>query len=324
MNNKFTENSEEIYNLKNDEKKREGFFTDLVSRFNYFFNKIGQHVPYIPDFSDFWSILKVLFVSLFICIIYSFTQIKGISQFYMEFWKNLGLFAPYLVTQLFLLYLFAAQINKLKPANAIMLILALNFICVYSINAAFEQSLGSIFKDWDYAVAKFGISFGLLFFFLIYFDWRERTVHPSNIKAKLSFLQSKMHPHFLFNTMNSIMSLIKSDPDKAKKMLGNLAALLRASLKEDEDGAISTLKDEVLLCNKYLEIETMRLGERLKIHWNIDEVCLDACIPKLTLQPLIENSILHGIQKIIDGGNITINLTKEKKCVKILKVISSL
>ena len=140
---------------------------EKLNQVRYFFSKIEQHVPYIPDFADFWSIVKILLVSLFMCIIYSFTQIQGASQFYIEFWKNIRNFAPYMITQLMLLILFAPQIKKLKPSNAILLILLLNFLCVYGISSANDRSLEKFFLNWDTAIAKFCVSFGLLFFFLI-------------------------------------------------------------------------------------------------------------------------------------------------------------
>lgn len=290
---------------------------EKINKVRYFFSKIEQHVPYIPDFSNYWSLLKVLFVSLFFCIIYSFTQIQGASQFYVEFWKNVKTFSPYILTQLILLYVFAQQISRMRSTNAIFFILFLNFLCVYGISSANDRSLEKFFLNWDVAVAKFCVSFGLLFFFLIYFDWREKNIHPSHIKAKLSFLQSKMHPHFLFNTLNSIMSLIKREPDKAKKMLANLATLLRASLKEDANSVMGKFKDELQLCNQYLEIEQMRLGDRLKVVWEIDEKCLDAQLPKLTIQPLLENSILHGIQNLMEGGVIDVKIQSVGNRIKI-------
>lgn len=310
MQDKTTKTSEEVYNIDKIGAVETTYLGRGLNKIRYFFFKIGQFVPHVPDFSNFWSLIKVLFVSLFMCIIYSFTQVNNISNYYGELGKNIGLFSPYLLTQLFLLYLFSPQINKLKPSGAIALLLILNFTCVYIISLAHTGSVSGLFSNIDVAFVKLGISTGLMFFFLIYFDWREKTVHPSNIKAKLSFLQSKMQPHFLFNTLNSVMSLIKSEPEKAKKMLGNLSALLRASLKEDDMSSMTSLREEILLCNKYLEIEKMRLGDRLRVHWNIDEVCLNGLVPKLTLQPLIENSILHGIQKIVEGGDIFISINK--------------
>ena len=290
---------------------------EKLNRLRYFFSKVEQHVPYIPDFSDFWSIFKILIVSLFMCIIYSFTQIQGASQFYGEFWKNITNFAPYLITQLVLLVLFAPQIKKLKPSNAILLILFLNFLCVYGISSSNDKSLEKFFLNWDTAIAKFCVSFGLLFFFLIYFDWREKNLHPSHMKAKLSFLQSKMHPHFLFNTLNSIMSLIKREPDKARKMLANLAGLLRASLNED-GSLMGKVKDEINLCTQYLEIEKMRLGDRLIIEWDVDNEVLESQLPRLTIQPLIENSILHGIQNILEGGVIYIGIKAIGNRIKVI------
>lgn len=289
---------------------------EKLNQVRYFFSKIEQHVPYIPDFADFWSIVKILLVSLFMCIIYSFTQIQGASQFYIEFWKNIRNFSPYMITQLMLLILFAPQIKKLKPSNAILLILLLNFLCVYGISSANDRSLEKFFLNWDTAIAKFCVSFGLLFFFLIYFDWREKNLHPSHMTAKLSFLQSKMHPHFLFNTLNSIMSLIKREPDKARKMLANLAALLRASLKED-GSLMGKVKDEINLCSQYLEIEKMRLGDRLVINWDVDNEVLESQLPRLTIQPLIENSILHGIQNMAEGGVIKIEIKSINNRIKI-------
>lgn len=296
--------------------KLEGMRENL-NRVKYFFSKIEQHVPYIPDFADIWNIFKILVVSLFICIIYSFSQIEGASQFYIEFWKNIVKLSPYLLTQLILLVLFAPQIKKNKPSNAILLILLLNFFSVYGISSASDRSLEKFFINWDIAIAKFSVSFGLMFFFLIYFDWKEKNIHPSHVKAKLSFLQSKMHPHFLFNTLNSIMSLIKREPEKARKMLSNLAALLRASLKEDPNSIVGKMEDEIHLCKQYLEIEKMRLGDRLEISWTIDENVLYSQIPKLTIQPLIENSILHGIQNILEGGLIDIQIKTIKDKVSI-------
>lgn len=317
MQDKNITNSEEVYNIEEKIKKETTYLGKGLNKMRYFFFNLGQYSPSIPDFSNFWNLMKVLFVSLFMCIIYSFTQVNSISLYYHELGKNIGLFSPYLLTQLFLLFLFSHQINKLKPMGAIFLLLFLNFTCVYIISSATTGSMSGLFNNMDIAFVKLGISTGLMFFFLIYFDWRERTIHPSHIKAKLIFLQSKMQPHFLFNTLNSIMSLIKSDPDKARKMLGNLSSLLRASLKEDDQTSMSSLRDEILLCNKYLEIEKMRLGERLRVHWNIDEICLNGLVPKLTLQPLIENSILHGIQKLVNGGDIYIFIKKDKKYIEI-------
>jgi two-component system sensor histidine kinase AlgZ len=157
---------------------------------------------------------------------------------------------------------------------------------------------------------QLAISLGILFFFLIYFDWHEKNLDPANTIAKLTFLQSKMRPHFLFNTLNSVNSLVKKDPDKARKMINNLSELLIISIKDEDVKEMYELKNEINLCEKYLEIESIRLGNRLNIKWNTNENSLKAKVPKLFLQPIIENAILHGIQNIEEGGTIEISLYK--------------
>lgn len=267
--------------------------------------KIEHRVPYIPDFGDAWNILKILLVSFLISVIYSFSQVNRASEFYMFFWENIQVFSPYVITHLILLIFNSRIINKLSPLYAILYLILLNFITVYLVYSLSNLSFISMFDNWDKAIAKFALSYGILFFFLIYFDWREKNLHPSQLQAQLSFLQSKMRPHFLFNTLNSIISLIKREPEVAKKMLLNLSELLRASLRE-ENTFMHTLGQEIILCKKYLEIEKMRLGDRLDVQWDIKTSLESSLVPKLSLQPLIENSVLHGIQNLEDGGLIEI------------------
>ena len=287
--------------------------------------RIEQRVPYIPDFSDGWNILKIMLVSFLICFVYSFSEVTKASDFYIVFWINLKLFSPYVIMQLLLLIFNAKIIKKLKPISSILYIIFLNFICVYLIYATLTRSFETFFNQFDETLAKFGLSFGIIFFFLIYFDWREKNLHPAQLQAQLSFLQSKMRPHFLFNTLNSIVSLIKKEPDIAKKMLLNLSELLRASLKEDNN-FMHSMNDEIILCKKYLEIEKMRLSDRLNVSWNIQEGLENIRIPKLSIQPLIENSILHGIQNLENGGVVEISIRKNllnKAIIEIKNPISN-
>lgn len=279
---------------------------------------IEQRVPYIPDFSDAWTVLKILLVSFLLCVIYSFSQVQHASEFYLKFVPNLQIFAPYVISQLLLLIFSAKIISKNKPVYAILIIITLNFTCVYFVHSAISKTFTDFFSDVDATLAQFFVSFGILFFFLIYFDWREKNIDPANTLAKLIFLQSKMRPHFLFNTLNSVISLMKKDPDTARKMLLNLSELLRVSLK-DEEVSMYSLKEEINLCKKYLEIEKIRLGERLNVVWEINEEMLKYQVPRLGIQPLIENSVLHGIQNLEEGGQIEIVISEvdEKLSIKI-------
>ncbi len=261
----------------------------------------------MPNFSDVWNLYKFLYVAFLMTLIYTFNQAGKASLFYVYFINNIKNGLPFISLQMLLLILFAKWINNKRPVRSIFLLMSLNLI---SVTFAYYIHVFQYFNEFslDALFSKIIVSECLLFLFIIYFDWKEKNLHPSQLKAKLSFLQSKMRPHFLFNTMSSIIILIKREPDTAKKMLLNLSELLRASLRENDDNFMASIENEVILCKKYLEIEKIRLGERLKVEWDVQDDVLLAQIPSLTIQPLLENSVLHGIQHMTKGGIIQIKI----------------
>lgn len=143
------------------------------------------------------------------------------------------------------------------------------------------------------------LSYGVLLgaFCLRYMYIREQAVlqQHSELNARVQAMQARIHPHFLFNSLNSVVSLIAIDPDKAEQMLIDLSKLFRASFQELK---LVTLKEEIQLSKQYIAIEQIRLGERLNVEWNIPQPGLleYVQIPLLTLQPLIENSIFYGVE----------------------------
>jgi len=152
----------------------------------------------------------------------------------------------------------------------------------------------------------------VLRYFYIQQQWKLNLRAQS--KAELQALKARIRPHFLFNSMNTIASLISFMPDKAEKAVEDLADLFRASLKEQN---IHTLENEIELTRSYLNIEKLRLGERLQIDWNIDNSLFDAEIPALSMQPLAENAIYHGIEPIPDGGKIRISAQRDGERLKL-------
>ncbi len=124
------------------------------------------------------------------------------------------------------------------------------------------------------------------------------------LEARLDALQRQINPHFLFNTLNSITSLIRLKPDLAREMIGKLANILRVLLKDRE--AFVPLREELNFINDYLAIEVVRFGEKLRVVKEIAEDTLDVVVPSMLLQPLIENSIKHGLEPRINGGTVTI------------------
>jgi two-component system, LytTR family, sensor kinase len=124
------------------------------------------------------------------------------------------------------------------------------------------------------------------------------------LEARLDALQRQINPHFLFNTLNSITSLVRSQPELAREMIVKLANILRALLKERE--AFLPLREELQFTDDYLDIEVVRFGSKLKVVKEIAPETLDIVVPGMLLQPVIENSIKHGLEPRIDGGTVTI------------------
>ncbi len=144
----------------------------------------------------------------------------------------------------------------------------------------------------------------------LYVQQQWSNQQKAELNARIQALQSRIQPHFLFNSMNSIASLIAVDPDKAETMVEDLSSLFRASLAEP---GLVPLADEIELCHQYLAIESTRLGERLQTRWlasaDYSEQQHRCKIPSLLLQPLLENAIVHGIQSLPEGGVIDVHLS---------------
>ncbi len=127
----------------------------------------------------------------------------------------------------------------------------------------------------------------------------------AELNSRIQALQSRIRPHFLFNSMNIIASLIAVDPDTAEEVVEDMSRLFRASLKEA--GHEVPLADELDLCRRYIRIEQLRLGDRLHVEWDLDGLDQDAVVvPLLTIQPLLENAIYHGIQPLPRGGTVQV------------------
>ena len=137
---------------------------------------------------------------------------------------------------------------------------------------------------------------------------RARGNTPAQTQARLTELQSRIRPHFLFNTLNSAIALVRAEPAKAEALLEDLSDLFRYALAEPN--LTTTLAQEIELAQRYLSIEQVRFGERLQIQWQLDESVHSALLPPLLLQPLVENAIRHGVEPNPRGGKLQVRTEK--------------
>jgi two-component system, LytTR family, sensor kinase len=175
------------------------------------------------------------------------------------------------------------------------------------------QELFFLNFDWEMMTywAVIGLSHALDF----HRESQERELTAAQLstrlaEANLQALQRQLHPHFLFNTLNTISALMHRDTEAADAMLERLSDLLRLTLDRVGTQHVS-LKDELDFLRKYLEIEKTRFGERLQVHMEVDLDTLDAAVPNLVLQPLVENALRHGIGPKIGGGRVDISARRE-------------
>ena len=143
---------------------------------------------------------------------------------------------------------------------------------------------------------------------LLYFELRARALFPAQAEARLAALNARIRPHFLFNTLNAVLSLVRSQPQRAEAALEALADFFRAALRDP--GQRVSLADEIALGQQYLELEQLRLGERLRVDWQVDAAATALTMPPLILQPLLENAVHHGIEPSPEGGCIRVAIAR--------------
>lgn len=143
-----------------------------------------------------------------------------------------------------------------------------------------------------------------------YFNLRSRALSPALSEARLQALQARIRPHFLFNSINAVLSLIRSDPRRAETALEDMAELFRVLMADNRQ--LVGIQQEVALSRQYLDLEKLRLGERLRVSWHIDKMPRDALVPPLVLQPLLENAVYHGIEPSSRPGEICVNIYRSR------------
>ena len=195
---------------------------------------------------------------------------------------------------------------------------ALGSAVVYSMDHALDFGLtappGAI---WRFSIGNAAIcaliAAALLRYLYVRELWQER-VHAA-AKAQVDALQARIRPHFLFNSMNTIASLIRKRPTDAERAVEDLSELFRAALGTRE--MLGTLGEEIDLIGHYLRIEGLRLGDRLKLEIDLDDLPRNLPLPPLLLQPLVENAVYHGIQRMPEGGTLSVRGTRKDAMIEI-------
>ena len=268
----------------------------------------------LPDFRNLGVAVRILLLGNLAGFAAVLVLTRDLPQLVRQFTELAAVLEPVLLLSLLSLYVLSKWLSRLRYALGIAIVLLLEEgITALVLNAVTLP--GEVITP--FGLARAGILCAMLTVFLLaYFFWRRRAYSPALADARLQALQARIRPHFLFNSINAVLSLMRSEPKRAEEALEDLAELFRALMQDNR--RLSTLADELALCRQYLNLEQLRLGERLRIDWDIAAMPGDALVPQLLLQPLAENAIYHGIEPGIEPGTVRICIARDKSQVRLL------
>ncbi|WP_297798161.1 sensor histidine kinase [uncultured Marinobacter sp.] len=275
---------------------------------------------YVPDLCRVRAVFMLLITSELMVLVLSIVQAKA-DWIDWNYFGLLSLFVQWTVLTsaalICLLRSWLAQLSVTRATLAMVIIVLLDVLAfgLFADGVLYPQPGVS---GWQGIAKKLLLALLITLMVLRYFylqhQWQQQ--REAEMQARLAALQARIHPHFLFNSMNTIASLIAVNPDRAEDAVLDLSELFRASLRAGD--RLIPLKDELDLCRRYLDIEGLRLGDRLTMQWDIAPDLEKQAIPPLTLQPLLENAIYHGIQPRPDGGTVTLEASSRGPFVYIM------
>jgi len=273
-------------------------------------SSIEQNTPAdsLPDFRNLGVALRILLIGNAAGFAAALIQASDLQQFAAQFAADAVVLEPVLLASLATLYALSTWLARRRYTAGILLVLLL--VTVWTLLAC------ELAADIAGATTLFGriraavLALLLASWLIAYFHWRRRAHSPALVDARLQALQARIRPHFLFNSINAVLSLIRSEPKRAESALEDLAELFRTLMQDNRQ--LTTLAQELELCRQYLNLEQLRLGARLQVEWNIANMPADAVAPQLLLQPLLENAIYHGIEPGLEPGTVRIGIRRDK------------
>ena len=257
----------------------------------------------LPNFRNLGVMLRMLVIVTALTAVAAMLKSSNWSGFMQQWVAMAAVVQPIVVLSVLLLGAANSRLHKLEYRSAVVLIvvveLAVTLLVLRFGAPILETEMEDVGRDAFFTVATTLALLG-------YFNLRNRALSPALSEARLQALQARIRPHFLFNSINAVLSLIRAEPRRAEAALEDMADLFRVLMADNRD--LAPLANEVELCRQYLALEQLRLGPRLQIDWHVDNMPGDALMPPLVLQPLLENAVYHGIEPSIDPGVVSVSI----------------
>jgi two-component system, LytTR family, sensor histidine kinase AlgZ len=261
----------------------------------------------LPDFRNLGVVARVLLAVNAAAAAAALASAQSSVETGPQFFEIALWVEPVLCAVVVVLYAASPALARLRYAIGV--------ACTMAIVAAITLALSIVQSLLDHAAGGWGLLRGAGFALVLtamlieYFRLRSRAFSPALAEARLQALQARIRPHFLFNSLNAVLAIIRGDPKRAEGALEDLADLFRSLLADNRK--LVAMRDEISLCRQYLNLEHLRLGERLQVRWSVDARAEGALVPPMLLQPLVENAVYHGIEPGLAPGAIEIGIGLE-------------
>jgi len=258
----------------------------------------------LPDFRNLAVIARVLVAVNAVALAAAMYAVPNLRGALGRFIEDAAFLEPLLFIEISALFALSRQLGRMPYAAGCAAIVAL----VAALAAIYEATLANLSQTPPASLRSALFAAVLAAVLLSYFRLLVKAYSPALAEARLQALQSRIRPHFLFNSINAVLALMRRDPKRAERTLEDLADLFR-SLMGDARRFVR-LSDEIALLERYAEIEQLRLGERLRITWELDDAPSDALLPPLVLQPLLENAVYHGVEPSTEAGDVLVRIER--------------
>ena len=264
----------------------------------------------LPNFRNLGATLRIVLLVNGIALLEALVQANSVQDIVNRFIDGSAFLQPVLLTSLLLLYVLNDLLARLVywrgVTAVIVLVIAVTLAIALLGGDLYAPAMeNAAFHAWRNAL----LSGTLTALLLVYFRLRAMSLSTALHDARLQALQARIRPHFLFNSINAVLSIVRADPKRAETALEDMADLFRMAMADSQKMVL--LRREIELSRQYLSLEKLRLGDRLRENWQIDEALNEALLPPLILQPLLENAVYHGIEPLSEGGLIEVKLSRK-------------